>query len=296
MGPHRRGFPYSIEGRRRDSSRGSGAMPDHLVWPAQARVTLYGVGIGLRVANPDHLAPLLAHMPHGAEPAPPGRLDRMYSVAMPNRGQPIYHLWTGSRRRAQRFDDFERLARAFAADARHVVALRAQHRVFIHAGVVAFGDQVILIPGRTLTGKTTLVAELLRAGATYYSDEYAVLDEAGWVHPFAKALSIRTTVDQPQTLVDVATLGVSSGTVPLRVKAVLSTRYVSGASWRPEPLSAGHAALCLLDNAVAARSRFAEVCRVISAALDGRIRAWQGTRGEARQVARWMVAEFSSPA
>ena len=234
-------------------------------------------------------------MPHGAEPAPAQPVDRMYSVAMLNRGQPIYHLFTGSRRTAQRFDDPERLARAFAADARHFVALRAQHRVFIHAGVVAFGDQAILIPGRTLTGKTTLVAELLRNGATYYSDEYAVLDEAGWVHPFAKALSIRTTVDQPQTLVDVATLGFPSGTVPLPIRAVLSTRYVSGARWRPEPLSAGHVALCLLDNAVAARSRFAEVCRVISAALDGRLRAWHGTRGEARQVARWLLAQLSSP-
>jgi hypothetical protein len=256
---------------------------------------LYGVGIGLRVANPDHLAPLLAHMPHGAEPAPPGRVDRMYSVSISHEGEPSYHLSTDARRRPQRFDDFERLARAFAADARHFVALHAQHRVFIHAGVVALGDQAILIPGRTLTGKTTLVAEILRVGASYYSDEYAVLDEAGWVHPFAKPLSIRTSVDQPQTLVDVATLGAPSGVVPLRVGAVLSTWYVAGASWRPQPLSAGHAALCLLDNAVAARSRFAEVCRVIVAALDGRLRGWQGMRGDAGQVARWIVAELASP-
>jgi len=277
------------------ASAGRAPRPNHFIWPAQARVTLYGVCIGLRVADPDHLAPLLAYMPHGAEPAPAQRVDRMYSVAMPSRGEPIYYLFAGSRRTAQRFDGLERLARAFAADARHFVALRAQHRVFIHAGVIAVGDRAILIPGRTMTGKTTLVAELLRNGATYYSDEYAVLDEAGWVHPFAKALSIRTAADQPQMLVDVATLGAPSGTAPLRIGAVLSTRYVSGADWRPEPLSAGHVALCLLDNAVAARSRFAEVCRVISAALDDRMRAWQGTRGEARQVARWMLAQLSSP-
>ncbi len=265
------------------------------MWPAQARATLHGVCIGLRVANPDHMGPLLAHMPHGAEPAPAQRVDRMYSVAMPNRDQPIYDLVAGSRRKAQRFDDLERLARAFAADARHFVALHAQHRVFIHAGVVAFGDRAVVIPGRTMTGKTTLVAELLGNGATYYSDEYAVIDESGWVHPFAKALSIRTTPDQLQTLVDVATLGIRSGAEPLRIAAVLSTRFVSGTPWRPEPLSAGHVALCLLDNAVAARSRFAEVSRVISAALDDRVRAWHGPRGEARQVARWMLDQLSSP-
>ena len=35
------------------------------------------------------------------------------------------------------------------------------------------------------------MAELLRAGAVYYSDEYAVVDPWGRVHPFAKPLSIR---------------------------------------------------------------------------------------------------------
>ncbi len=259
-------------------------------------MTLYGVSIGLRVANPNHLAPLLAHMPCGAEPAPLGRVDRMYSVAMPDSSQPVYHLSTGSRRQARRFDDFDRLARALAADARHFVALRAQHRVFIHAGVIAFGDDAILIPGRTLAGKTTLVAELLRAGATYYSDEYAVLDEAGRVHPFTKPLSMRTAADQTQTLVDAAALGAPSGTVPLHIGAVLSTQYVVGGRWQPDPLSAGHVALCLLDNAVAARSRFAEVCRAIAAAVDGRTRGWRGTRGEAGQVARWVRAQFATPA
>jgi hypothetical protein len=30
------------------------------------------------------------------------------------------------------------------------------------------------------------VAELVRAGATYYSDEFAVLDSRGRVHPFPR--------------------------------------------------------------------------------------------------------------
>ena len=35
------------------------------------------------------------------------------------------------------------------------------------------------------------MAELLRAGATYYSDEFAVFDARGRVHPYPKPLSIR---------------------------------------------------------------------------------------------------------
>ena len=33
--------------------------------------------------------------------------------------------------------------------------------------------------------------ELVRAGATYYSDEYAVLDSRGRVHPFSKPIELR---------------------------------------------------------------------------------------------------------
>ena len=44
--------------------------------------------------------------------------------------------------------------------------------------IVTWGrGRAIVIPGRTFSGKSTLVAELVRAGATYYSDEYAVEDE-----------------------------------------------------------------------------------------------------------------------
>ena len=46
----------------------------------------------------------------------------------------------------------------------------------VHAGVVAFGDDCVLLPAAAGSGKTTLVAALVRAGATYFSDELAPLD------------------------------------------------------------------------------------------------------------------------
>ena len=48
--------------------------------------------------------------------------------------------------------------------------------------MVAHGDRAILLPGGALTGKRTLVAELVRAGCTRYSDDYAVLDAEGLVN------------------------------------------------------------------------------------------------------------------
>ena len=65
------------------------------------------------------------------------------------------------------------------------VANYAPDRVFVHAGVVAWRGRALVLPGTSFAGKTTLVAELVRAGAIYYSDEYAVLDEQGRVHPYS---------------------------------------------------------------------------------------------------------------
>ena len=47
----------------------------------------------------------------------------------------------------------------------------------VHAGVVAFGSDCVLFPASAGSGKTTLTAALVKAGATYFSDEVALLDE-----------------------------------------------------------------------------------------------------------------------
>jgi hypothetical protein len=62
---------------------------------------------------------------------------------------------------------------------------------FLYAGVVAWQGHAIVFPGRSLSGKTTLVREMLRLGATYYSDEFAVVDNSGLVHSFPRPLGIR---------------------------------------------------------------------------------------------------------
>ena len=80
---------------------------------------------------------------------------------------------------------------AFESHVQLTVAEYAPRRIFVHAGVVGWKDRAILIPGLSHSGKTTLVDQLIRAGATYYSDEYAVLDARGRVHPYPRALGMR---------------------------------------------------------------------------------------------------------
>lgn len=55
------------------------------------------------------------------------------------------------------------------------VATLAKGLVFVHAGVVGWRNRAIVIPRRSLSGKSTLVLALVEAGADYYPDEYAML-------------------------------------------------------------------------------------------------------------------------
>src|SRR5258708_7166642 len=44
----------------------------------------------------------------------------------------------------------------------------------VHAGAVLIKGRALLIPGSTHAGKSSFVAELLRRGASHFSDEYAL--------------------------------------------------------------------------------------------------------------------------
>ena len=89
---------------------------------------------------------------------------------------------------------------------------------------VAYGVRI----GR-FAGKTTLVRAWLEAGAMSYSDEFAVLERAGRVHPFARPLAIRDGSTALTRRVPVAALGAETETTPLSIGLVLVTSYRAGA-------------------------------------------------------------------
>lgn len=165
----------------------------------------------------------------------------------------------------------------------HWVAEHAREVVFIHAGVVALGDAAVLLPGTTHAGKSALTAALLRAGATYGSDEYAVLAPDGLVHAYPRRLSLRTPSGVER--VPAADFGAPVLTSPVRVAAVADVRFHADASWSVAPLTKGQTAMRLIDNAVAAQSRPVEVLDTVLAALQSLRVGVQGVRGEADAAA-----------
>ena len=166
---------------------------------------------------------------------------------------------------------------------RHHVALHARGRLFIHAGVVGVDGVAVVIPGASHSGKTTLVAELVRAGAKYYSDEYAVVDPTGSVHPYAKPLSVRGSGEAPGPAASVPVPAASTGDDPIRAGLIVITEYRSGAEWVGRRGSRGQGALALVQHTVAARPRPADTFHA-AVQLTQQAQTVAGPRGEASQV------------
>ncbi|MEO7556114.1 MAG: hypothetical protein ABIV94_05865 [Acidimicrobiales bacterium] len=156
----------------------------------------------------------------------------------------------------------------------------APAHVFVHAGAVAWNGRGVVIPGASYTGKSTLVAELVRAGATYLSDEYAVFDPSGRLHPYAKPLSLRRS-DGLQVDHSVESLGGSAGRESVELAVVISAPFAEPvAGWTASEVSCGQGVLLLLENAIAAR-RSAERCvSALGMAVQGAVTLC-GPRGDA---------------
>lgn len=131
----------------------------------------------------------------------------------------------------------------------------AADKVFVHAGVVGWRGKAIVLPAESYQGKTTLVSELVRNGAEYYSDDFAIFDQEGLVHPFSRRMSMRTA-DYKVYELTVAELGGTYGELPIPVGMVLFTGYVPGRKrWQPKMLTAGQGVLELIPYVLSMRHK-----------------------------------------
>jgi energy-coupling factor transporter ATP-binding protein EcfA2 len=168
------------------------------------------------------------------------------------------------------------------------VAARSTDPVFVHAGAIAIGDQGFVLPGRSGAGKTTLVLHLVEAlDATYYSDEYALLDHDAYLHPYARDPHVRASGGGRGAPTPIAKYTQRVGTVPVPVCGVLVVARVEGERWVPTPANPRDCALSLLDNAVGARTRTPAVMDAVGAVIRS---AWcvKGSRDSLTEVSGWL--------
>jgi hypothetical protein len=266
---------------------------NRLGWADGISFVTYGLHLGLRVNDPSLMERVPELLPPGWKPAQSPSVDRLYSVRVggsgkPSRGRAYHELYVDTEK-LFRSRDLELLLEFCESDLQRFAAEWARRRVFVHAGVVGWRGRAIVLPGRSFSGKTTLTAALVRAGATYYSDEYAVFDTQGRVHPFPKPLAVREEGDWRQRKCPPEAFGGHTGVKPLPVGLIAITRFEPGAQWRPRTASAASGALGLLAHTVPARSRpaaaLATLERVVAQATT-----LKGTRGEADEVAKRLLA------
>jgi hypothetical protein len=263
------------------------AKIDRLDWADGMSFTSFGVRFAVRVNDSAVLKRVIERLPPGSKPASFKTVDHLYSIISggEKRDSKLRRLslayWNIIR--IARAREFEDLLAAFESHLQLTVAEHAPRRIFVHAGVVGWQDRAILVPGRSYSGKTTLVDRLIRAGATYYSDEYAVLDERGRVHPYARPLGIRKAGSTNATRVSAEQIGAQSGLKPLRVGLVVATEYKAEARWRPRSLTPGRGVLELMAHVVAARSQPELALTVLPKAV-GSARILKSVRGDAAEV------------
>jgi hypothetical protein len=267
---------------------------DRLDWTAGLSFICHGVRIGIRVNRPEILEAVTAVLPPGSYAVGTTDVDHLYSLRVTShgrdgdvRGDHVLHagpmLVTRTPKVSEALEQLE-------SDLHLSVATRAPDRLFVHAGVVGWRGQAIVIPGRSFSGKSTLVAALLRAGAIYYSDEYAVLDAQGCVHPYLRPLTLRQGTDRPSLRLPAEALGGGVGTTALPVGLIAVSVYKEGARWRPRRLSPGRAMLELLAHTVPVRERPVAALATLSQAVAS-ARAFGGVRGEAEPTARAILQQ-----
>ena len=256
-------------------------------WPCAA----FGVPFQLTADSDSVLAHMLACAPLGTQIcASPSPAARQFSLLAPQ--DPGGFRLTIDEEIVAEHPDLQSATQQLTRDLMVHVANYAPDRIFVHAGVVGWQGHALVLPGTSFAGKTTLVGELVRAGATYYSDEYAVLDEHGRVHPYARDLQMRRPGSPEQTSVAVEHLNGTVGTAPLPVLHVAFVEYKESGQWNPEPVSTGMAVLDMLQHTIPVQRTPARVMATLAKMMENAT-AVRSERGEACGAAHALLAAMA---
>jgi hypothetical protein len=257
-------------------------------WRGKLSLVSYGVSVEIRVTEPAALVPVRLRLPPGWRPAKASGSGPRYSLVVGNQVAPsgldrLNLLFRGNSLISAAYK-LESVLGALESDLDLQVAkLAAPDRIFLHAGVVGWDGHAIVVVGRPQSGTSTLVAELLRAGASYYSDQYAVLDGDGRIHPFARSLWLSAGAGSNPVRYRVEELGAKAGTHPLPAGLVVLARHRPGARTRLAPLTPSAGAAELMAATECAGSHPGPALAAIRRTLA---EAWvlKGVRGEAKEI------------
>ena len=162
----------------------------------------------------------------------------------------------------------------------------------VHSGAVMIEGRALLLPGSTHAGKSSLVSELLRRGASHFSDEYALIDSLGRVHPYPRPLLVRNGLPRQSVRLP-EELGSSFAAAPATVGWILALNYTHGGQWDVRELSQSEAVMLLLRNTPHEMSQSPELVDFFRHAAANAA-CWEGTRGDAAEAATSVLRLINS--
>ncbi len=163
----------------------------------------------------------------------------------------------------------------------------------VHAGTVLWCGRALLLPGVSHAGKSSLVAELLRRGATYFSDEYALIDAGGLVHPYPRPLLVRNGCPE-QLPVLPEECNAAVGDAPAPIGWILALQYLPDATWSVKPTSQSEALLNLLRNTPHVLADSPDMVGAFQHAVAGAV-CYAGHRADAVHAASHILQLISNP-
>jgi hypothetical protein len=249
-------------------------------------IRAFGLVVAIETDAPDFfelLDPQLPSFPEERETAPP---QLSYRVKVRARGGLTV---LRGRRTLATVPDVPAASVSLVSDLQSAMARRAARWTFVHAGVVAIDGRALLLPGRSHAGKSTLVAALIEAGAGYCSDEFAVIDSAGRVHPYSRPLALRS----PSRRVGADALGGHVISESVQVGAVCFTEFAPGTEFVITPVSSAEVVLRLMSHCLGVRGRPAETMAALQAA-SSHARGFAGNRGDAAAAAAVLMERCRS--
>lgn len=174
--------------------------------------------------------------------------------------------------------DFESDLGLFAAE--HLA-----HLIPVHAALIVVDELPVLLPGTSMSGKSTLAKAALDQGFVVAGDEYALIDpDSGFAHSWPRPMRMRTPRGWQRM----------DGAVDIRpdrvaLVAVLQYQDTAVASLEVVPHTDGELVMTLLANTVCARNRPEDSLRAAVAVAEQAV-GIQGSRGEAWQAMSELAA------
>lgn len=133
---------------------------------------------------------------------------------------------------------------------------------------------------------------MVRCGATYFSDELAVIDDQGFVSAYPRPLSLRESSSHQKRGMTLECASRRTEKRSLPVGIVVSCQYKNDANREPQQISSGNGLLILLENTHSAQREPVRAMQTLKNVVTN-AKIIYSPQGEATEVAPKILQELA---